>query len=562
MLSTFESALAYTKAGISVIPILPTEAVTPNGKERTPFDCREYIRHRIATPEELREWFAADDGPFGLAGVLGPISGGLECLDLTHAAVVNLFQQLVTFQGGASLLAKLSSLRAPAEGRTRLYYRCPDPARGYSRLAQLEVPCKRGAVKLQVLAFLHGEGSWTALPSFSASGDFDDVYEWVGRDLMQVPTLTGDERQLMLESASCLNAWVDPNAILAPAVPHGFDSSVTWDQILVPLGWKKVRDFGEVAVWHTPERTKPGYCGVSGIGFNRDLLYMIRTGRAYTKFGAFASFHFGGDFAKAKSAGLRPARSSRWETAAGLRFLQAIKEASFPLVSCLMPTTGDRRRFLPQAIRYFQRQTYPNLELVIVCDGEDDMSDLIPGDDERIHYDYLGSNRQTHGAKLNLACERATGDLIAHFDDDDWSHPERLNFQVGVLLAEGAEICGMSQLLYFEISSGLVWLNRAPTLLHPSLYRGLSFGGSYVYRRSYWSGSQFPDVACYSDIAFTWEEGRLDRAALVSDHMLYVAMIHNSNSLDYSVRSSHWSPWHGDLREVMGDDLDFCRSLR
>ncbi len=315
--------MAYTKAGISIIPILPNEALTPNGSDRTPFDCREYIRHRIATPEELREWFA-DDGQFGLAAVLGPISGGLECLDLTYAAVVKLFRQLVTFQGGASLLEKLPALRVPAEGRTRLYYRCAHPVRGYSRLAQLEVPSEPGTVKLQLLAFVHGEGSWTELPgSATAFGEFDKAYEWVGGDLTQVPTLTEDERQLLLESASCLNAWVNPDAILAPAGPDGFDNGVSWEQILVPLGWRKVRDFGEVAVWHTPERTKPGYCAVSGIGFNRDLLYMIRTGKAYTKFGAFASFHFDGDFEKARSVGLRPATPSRWETAAGTRYSES-----------------------------------------------------------------------------------------------------------------------------------------------------------------------------------------------------------------------------------------------
>ena len=89
MPSLFELALAYTKAGISIIPILPNEAIAPDGSKSTPFDCREYIRHRIAAPQELREWFA-DDTQLGLAAVHGRISGGLECLDLTYAAVVKM----------------------------------------------------------------------------------------------------------------------------------------------------------------------------------------------------------------------------------------------------------------------------------------------------------------------------------------------------------------------------------------------------------------------------------------------------------------------------------------
>lgn len=46
-------------------------------------------------------------------------------------------------------------------------------------------------------------------------------------------------------------------------------------------------------------------------------------------------------------------------------------------VMCLMPT-ADRRRFVPQAIRYFLAQDYPEKELVIVNDGADALGDLVP----------------------------------------------------------------------------------------------------------------------------------------------------------------------------------------
>jgi hypothetical protein len=85
-------------------------------------------------------------------------------------------------------------------------------------------------VRLQILAFVHGEGSWTELPGLLAFGGSDDVYEWASLDLTQAPSITEDERQLLLESASCLNAWVDPNTIYAPARPDGLDNRVTWEQ--------------------------------------------------------------------------------------------------------------------------------------------------------------------------------------------------------------------------------------------------------------------------------------------------------------------------------------------
>lgn len=414
---------------------------------------------------------------------------------------------------------------------------------------------------LRMVAFVHGEGRWTALPGSPAPcGDLNETYDWCSRDLTEVPTITEDERQLLLETAGCLNAWVHPSAVITSESPEGFEMTMSWEQILLPLGWKRIREFGEAAVWHSPERTKPGYCAVTGIGIDRDLLYMIRTGRAYTKFGAFAWFHFGGNFDKARSAGLRSVPPSRWETLKGRRYLSVTKKAQ-PLVSCIMPTTADRRRFVPQAVKCFQRQAYPNLELVIICDGEDDLSDLIPGDDERIHYFYLGFERHTIGTKRNLACERAKGGLIAHFDDDDWSHQDRLSFQVGALLAEGAEVCAFSQLLFLEIASGLVWLTRTPALLHPSLYLGFPFGTTHLYQRSYWSKSPFPDVTLDEEIAFTLGAGRQDQSVLVSDYRLCVATIHGSNTAP-TEKSSCWSPWQGDLREIMGSDLDFYLSLR
>ena len=296
---------------------------------------------------------------------------------------------------------------------------------------------------------------------------------------------------------------------------------------------------------------------------DRDLLYLVRTGKAYTKFGAFASFHFAG-------MSKEPSRSSCHRIKFSLgdpsrySLLECCQEGTSPLVSCITPTTGDRRRFLPQAIRCFQRQTYPNLELVILCDGEDDLSDLVPGDDARIRYFYLGRDRQTLGAKLNLGCERAAGDLIAHFDDDDWSHPDRLSFQVGALLAEDAEFCGLPLMLFYVIASGEVWFSRTPALLHPSLWNALPAGASFLYRREFWSRSPFPDMRLGPDMAFIGAQGRQDCAVMVSDYRLYVAMIHSCNTDDYSryLSSSYCLPWSGDIREIMGPDLDFYRSLR
>src|SRR5947207_330130 len=105
-----------------------------------------------------------------------------------------------------------------------------------------------------------------------------------------------------------------------------------------------------------------------------------------------------------------------------------------PLVSCIMPT-ADRRQFVQQSIHCFLRQDYPHAELIAIDDGRDAVGDLF-GTDTRLRYTRL-DHYLTLGAKRNLACELAGGELIAVWDDDDWMAPHRLSLQVTELLASG-----------------------------------------------------------------------------------------------------------------------------
>jgi GT2 family glycosyltransferase len=127
---------------------------------------------------------------------------------------------------------------------------------------------------------------------------------------------------------------------------------------------------------------------------------------------------------------------------------------TLPLVSCIMPTY-NRRPFVAQAIAYFLRQDYPNRELIIVDDGTDPVGDLVP-DDTRIRYLRL-PYKSTLGAKRNLSCRQAQGEIIAHWDDDDWHAPHRLRYQVGSLLEAGAEVRGITTLLFYDLQTGRAW---------------------------------------------------------------------------------------------------------
>jgi len=55
-----------------------------------------------------------------------------------------------------------------------------------------------------------------------------------------------------------------------------------------------------------------------------------------------------------------------------------------PLVSCIMPT-ANREKFIPLAVKYFQRQDYPNKELVVLDDGNKPVKHLLPDEQGRDH---------------------------------------------------------------------------------------------------------------------------------------------------------------------------------
>lgn len=126
---------------------------------------------------------------------------------------------------------------------------------------------------------------------------------------------------------------------------------------------------------------------------------------------------------------------------------------ALPLASCIMPTC-NRRHFVPQAIRYFQRQQYEPKELIVVDDGDEPVEDLVPND-ARIRLIRL-AERTRIGTKRNLACKEARGTYILHWDDDDWMADWRITYQVEQIRQLRADICGLRRGAVFRSGCGSI----------------------------------------------------------------------------------------------------------
>ena len=113
---------------------------------------------------------------------------------------------------------------------------------------------------------------------------------------------------------------------------------------------------------------------------------------------------------------------------------------STPLVSCIMPTS-NRPEFVELSLQYFNRQTYPNLELIVVDDGSRSVRDIIP---YKNRFRNVRLPRcQVLGEKRNLAVQHARGDVVMHWDEDDWYGPDMVAHQVAPILADHADVTAL-----------------------------------------------------------------------------------------------------------------------
>jgi glycosyltransferase involved in cell wall biosynthesis len=211
-----------------------------------------------------------------------------------------------------------------------------------------------------------------------------------------------------------------------------------------------------------------------------------------------------------------------------------------------MPT-HNRRAFVARAIGYFLRQDYSCRELIVMDDGIDRVADLIPAD-PRVRYIEL-AQQHTLGTVRNLACAAASGELIVHWDDDDWAAPWRVSFQVQQLLDQQADICGLDQMLYYDITTGRAWRYH-----YPGGYGIWVSGSTLCYTRAFWQTNPFPDRGVGEDNGFIWSK-RPKRIVVIDDSAFYVGIIHAGNTSPKQIGHRWWQPQPvSAVQDLMGAD--------
>ncbi len=222
-----------------------------------------------------------------------------------------------------------------------------------------------------------------------------------------------------------------------------------------------------------------------------------------------------------------------------------------PTVMAVM-LTADRHELAPQAVACFLRQTYPNKALLIYDTGEKPLSVEV-GDS--ICHALAVERGLPIGALRNNANRLVSADVIVHWDDDDWSHPNRIAEQVALLQTSGAACVGYNEMLFWRGPHGrATWHEGAQRLV------AHDYGEAWLYT-----------TACvgYNEMLFwrgphgraTWHEG----AQRLVAHDYGEAWLYTNPRSDYALGTSlcYWrktweeKPFRDDLPNENGTGEDY-----
>ncbi len=226
-----------------------------------------------------------------------------------------------------------------------------------------------------------------------------------------------------------------------------------------------------------------------------------------------------------------------------------VNQSSFePLVSCVLPTC-NRSHYIPLAINLFLAQNYDGAELLIVDDGSEPVESLVP-EHPRIRYVYL-KDKMTIGAKRNACCELTRGQIIMHWDDDDWFANWRVSYQVAHLIHSGKKICGINRMYYADPQNRKAWIYA-----FPERFGTWIAGGSFCYLKTLWQSNPFPEVNDGEDTQFIKKIDASDVLNL-ERYDFYVGRIHPNNTSKKNINQTLWFDLPmNTIESVIGDDFE------
>ncbi len=277
--SLLPSALAYRESGLSVLPAkrLAKRPSLPGWKN---------FQLRIPQERQVVEWFSKPED--AICVVTGQVSGNLEMLDFDRGG--DRFEAWKE-QIPSELLARLV-IETSQSGGKHVIYRCTEPINGNMKLA---MGFRDGA--MVTLIETRGEGGlFLCAPTLG--------YSLEQGSLTEIPVLTPQEREILLETAWSLNEYlptadVPADSQFVPENRPGDDFNNRGDirALLIKHGWTLVKK-AENELWRRPGKANGWSASLKDKSFYvfSGNAAPLEPNRAYSPFAVYAWLEFGGDF--------------------------------------------------------------------------------------------------------------------------------------------------------------------------------------------------------------------------------------------------------------------------
>lgn len=186
-----------------------------------------------------------------------------------------------------------------------------------------------------------------------------------------------------------------------------------------------------------------------------------------------------------------------------------------PLISIIVPCYNVEA-YLPRCIDSLLRQTYTNLEIILVDDGSPDrcgeICDEYARKDSRIQVIHK-KNGGLSDAR-NAGIDQATGDYITFVDSDDWIHRQCVEILLHNLQQTNADISACSfvrtpqrMLMDAEINESSYTIYSAEKATELTLYQNKLDNSAWgkLYKKDLFDGLRFTVGRLYEDLDFFYK---------------------------------------------------------
>ena len=299
-------ALELANEGICVVP------VATDGSKRPAIASWKQYQETMPTTSELMTWFA---GAEGVGVICGKVSGNLEMLELEGRAVADKIhldlKEMANNAGLSDVWDRINNgyVEMTPSGGIHWLYRIQGIVPGNTKLARR--PGENG--NIDVLAETRGEGGFVIVaPSGGTCHPSGGSWKMLVGSATTIPTLTVAERDQLHKLFETFDSVPKVEFVTEELAAKGgnltpgddYNSKVTWDQILEPLGWKKLyTNKSGVTSWRRPGKSEGISATTNHAGNDKFFVFSTSTQfeseRSLSKFAVFTIVEHQGNFSEA-----------------------------------------------------------------------------------------------------------------------------------------------------------------------------------------------------------------------------------------------------------------------